>query len=93
MTPREPLTRRAAYDRALALGMNEPQLEHLRRRGMGVKNTVAVVTDPADRIRTDWADAAEAVAAFLRMQVRGFRDYGDALDSLSDSAREASAGD
>jgi predicted RNA polymerase sigma factor len=23
---------RAAYDRALALGMKEPQLEHLRRR-------------------------------------------------------------
>ena len=62
-------------------------LEHLRRRGLGVKNKVAVVTDPADRVRTDRADAAEAVAAFLRMQVRSFRDYGAALDWLSEADR------
>jgi hypothetical protein len=68
-------------------------LEHLRRRGLGVKNKVAVVTDRADRVRTDRADAAEAVAAFLLMQVRSFRDYGDALDWLNEPARETSAGD
>ena len=62
-------------------------LEHLRRRGLGVKNKVAVVTDPADRVRTDRADAAEAVAAFLLMQVRSFRDYGAALDWLSEVER------
>jgi hypothetical protein len=62
-------------------------LEHLRRRGLGVKNKVAVVTDPADGVRTDRADAAEAVAAFLRMQVRSFRDYGAALDWLSEVER------
>ena len=62
-------------------------LEHLRRRGLGVKNKVAVVTDPADEVRTDRADAAEAVAAFLLMQVRSFRDYGDALDWLSEVER------
>ena len=62
-------------------------LEHLRRRGLGVKNKVAVVTDPADRDRTDRADAAEAVAAFLGMQVRSFRDYGAALDWLSEGDR------
>ncbi len=60
-------------------------LEHLRRQGLGVKNKVAVVTDPADRVRTDRVDAAEAVAAFLRMQVRSFRDYGAALDWLSEA--------
>jgi hypothetical protein len=60
-------------------------LEYLRRRGLGVKNKVAVVTDPGDRARTDRADAAEAVAAFLRMQVRSFRDYGAALDWLSEA--------
>ena len=62
-------------------------LEYLRRRGLGVKNKVAVVTDPADELRTDRADAAEAVAAFLLMQVRSFRDYGDALDWLSEVER------
>jgi hypothetical protein len=62
-------------------------LEHLRRRGLGVENKIAVVTDPADRDRTDRANAAEAVAAFLRMQVRSFRDYGDALDWLSEEDR------
>ena len=62
-------------------------LEHLRRRGLGVKNKVAVVTDPGDRARTDRADTAEVVAAFLRMQVRSFRDYGAALDWLSEPDR------
>jgi hypothetical protein len=58
-------------------------LEHLRRLGLGVENKVAVVTDPGDGVRTDRADAAEAVAALLRMQVRSFRDYGAALDWLA----------
>jgi hypothetical protein len=65
-------------------------LEHLRRRGLGVKNKVAVVTDSADGVRTDRADAAEAVAAFLLMQVRSFRDYGAALDWLSEVERSPS---
>ena len=59
----------------------------MRRLGLGVKNKVAVVTDPADGVRTDRADAAEAVATFLRMQVRSFRDYGAALDWLSEDER------
>src|SRR6185312_897538 len=54
-------------------------LEYLRRRGLGVENKVAVVTDPADKVRTDRADAAEAVAAHMRLRVRSFRDYGAAL--------------
>ena len=62
-------------------------LEYLRRRGLGVKNKVAVVTDPGDRARTDRADTAEVVAAFLRMQVRSFRDYGAALDWLNEEER------
>ena len=62
-------------------------LEYLRHRGVGVKNKVAVVTDPGDRARTDRADTAEVVAAFLRMQVRSFRDYGAALDWLSEADR------
>jgi hypothetical protein len=60
-------------------------LEHLSRLGLGVKNKVAVVTDPADEVRTDRADAAEVVAALLQMQVRSFRDYGAALDWLSEA--------
>jgi hypothetical protein len=48
-----------------------------------VKNKVAVVTDPGDGVRTDRADAAEAVAALLRMHVRSFRDYAAALDWLA----------
>ena len=62
-------------------------LEYLRRRGLGVKNKVAVVTDPGDGVRTDRADAAEAVAAFLLMQVRSFRDYAAALDWLNEEDR------
>ena len=62
-------------------------LEYLRHRGVGVKNKVAVVTDPGDRTRSDRADTAEADAAFLRMQVRSFRDYGAALDWLSEADR------
>ena len=62
-------------------------LEHLRRRGLGVENKVAVVTDPADGVRADRADTAEAVAALLRMQVRSFRDYVAALDWLSEADR------
>jgi hypothetical protein len=62
-------------------------LQYLRRRGLGVKNKVAVVTDPGDRVRTDRSDTAEAVAAFLLMQVRSFRDYGAALDWLSEADR------
>ncbi len=62
-------------------------LEHLRQRGLGLENKIAVVTDPADEVRGDRADAAEAVAAFLRMQVRSFRDYGAALDWLNQAER------
>ena len=62
-------------------------LEHLRQLDLGVKNKVAIVTDPADEVRGDRADAAEAVAAFLRMQVRSFRDYGAALDWLNEAER------
>jgi hypothetical protein len=62
-------------------------LEHLRQLDLGVKNKVAIVTDPADEERGDRADAAEAVAAFLEMQVRSFRDYGAALDWLNEAER------
>src|SRR5262249_13260708 len=67
-------------------------LEQLRRRCLGVKNKVAVLTDPGDGVRTDRADAAEAVAALLRMQVRSFRDYGAALDWLSEADRGGPGG-
>ena len=62
-------------------------MEHLRGLGLGVKNKVAIVTDPADGVRTERADAAEAVAAFLRMRIRSFSDYGAALDWLSEAER------
>jgi hypothetical protein len=67
-------------------------LEELRRRGLGMENKVAVVTDPGDGIRTDRADAAEAVAAHMLMHVRSFRDYAAALDWLSERP-DAAAGD
>ena len=62
-------------------------LTYLRRRGLGVANKVAIVTDPADRDRSDRADAVEAIAAHMLMHVRSFRDYGDALDWLSEADR------
>ena len=62
-------------------------LTYLRRRGLGVANKIAIVTDADDRIRSDRADAAEAIATHMLMRVRSFRDYGDALDWLSDVDR------
>jgi hypothetical protein len=62
-------------------------LTYLRRRGLGVANKIAIVTDPDDRTRSDRADAAEAIATHMLMRVRSFRDYGDALDWLSDVDR------
>jgi hypothetical protein len=58
-------------------------LEHLRRRGPGVANKLAVITDPADRGRTDRDDAVEAVAAHMLRHVRSFRDDAAALDWLA----------
>src|SRR5262249_4354825 len=49
-------------------------LTYLRRRGLGVANKVAIVTDAADRARSDRADAAEAIATHMLMRVRSFRD-------------------
>lgn len=60
-------------------------LTYLKCQGLGVATKVAIVTDPADRVRTDRADAAEAIAAHMLMRVRSFRDYGDALDWLSET--------
>jgi hypothetical protein len=62
-------------------------LTYLKRQGLGVATKVAIVTDPADRVRSDRADAAEAIAAHMLMQVRSFRDYGHALDWLSEEDR------
>jgi hypothetical protein len=64
-------------------GLLARALEHLRGLGVGVTNKVAIVTNPADEVRRERADAAEAVAALLRMQVRSFSDYGAALDWIS----------
>jgi hypothetical protein len=57
---------------------------YLRRLGLGVLNRVAIVTDPADEVRSERAQIAERIATQLGMHVRSFQDYSEALDWLND---------
>jgi hypothetical protein len=57
-------------------------LEHLRRRHLGTRNRVAVVIDPTDSARVELMHAVHRAADALGMSVRGFSDYGLALDYL-----------
>jgi hypothetical protein len=61
-------------------------LELLRRRGLGVDNKVAMVTDRDDIVRTDRAAAAQRIARDLGMHLRAFTDYVDALEWLNSPA-------
>jgi hypothetical protein len=56
----------------------------IERRGLGVKNKVAIVVDRDDEARVDRALACERIAAHMGMRLRGFADYGAALDWLSE---------
>jgi hypothetical protein len=58
-------------------------MSDLERRGLGVKNKLAIVFDPADEARADRASVAERIALEMGMQLRGFDDYAAALDWLS----------
>jgi hypothetical protein len=58
-------------------------LEHLRRRGLGVLNRLAIVIDRDDDARTLRLVALEQIAATMGMVVRGFGDYAAALKWLS----------
>jgi hypothetical protein len=46
-------------------------LDHLRRRGVGVLNRLALVTDPADEERSDRTHRAEAIAAQMGVGIAG----------------------
>ena len=56
----------------------------LRALGIGVLNRVAIVTDQDDEIRTERVLVAEQIATLQGMHIRGFVDYGEALDWLND---------
>jgi hypothetical protein len=58
-------------------------LEHLRRRGVGVLDRVAIVVDRDDAARTLRLVEVEQIAATMQMRLRGFGDYGAALEWLS----------
>jgi hypothetical protein len=57
---------------------------YLRDLGLGVLNRIAIVTDPADELRTEPVAVAERIALLLGMHLRGFQDYSEALDWLND---------
>ena len=59
-------------------------ISYLRRQGVGVLNRVALVTDPADVVRSERAQAAERIAALMGVHLRSFQDYSEALDWLND---------
>jgi hypothetical protein len=65
-------------------------LSELERRGLGVENKLAIVVDRDDVARVERALACERIAAHMGMRLRGFADYGAALDWLSERP-EASA--
>jgi hypothetical protein len=58
-------------------------LEHMRRRGLGVDNKVAIVIDPGDAPRLARMGTAEIGAARMGMELRAFVDYKAALDWLN----------
>jgi hypothetical protein len=55
----------------------------LRAGGLGVKNKLAIVFDPANAARADRTSVAERIAPELGMQRRGLDDAAAALDWLS----------
>ena len=59
-------------------------VSYLRRVGVGVLNRVAIVTDPADELRSERVQIAERIALLMEMHLRSFQDYSEALDWLND---------
>jgi hypothetical protein len=59
-------------------------LSELKQRGLGVENKLAIVVDRDDEARVVRALACERTAERMGMRVRGFADYGAALDWLSE---------
>jgi hypothetical protein len=59
-------------------------VEEVRRRGIGLSNRLAILVDPGDLVRVDRIQSAEGIAALQGLHIRGFADYGEALDWLSD---------
>jgi hypothetical protein len=58
-------------------------LSELQRRGLGVLNRLTIVIDRDDDARTLRLVALEQIAATMGMRLRGFADYGAALEWLS----------
>src|SRR5262245_14861435 len=50
-------------------------VRYLHGLRIGVLNRVAIVTDPADEVRSERVRIAELIAREMEMQLRGFQDY------------------
>jgi hypothetical protein len=61
-------------------------LSELQRRGLGVANRLAIIIDRDDVSRMLRLVALEQIAATMGMHLRGFGDYGAALEWLSGPA-------
>jgi hypothetical protein len=61
-------------------------LHELLRRGIGVANKVAIVYDPADKVRATLFVRGEEIAAQMGVRLRSFDDTADALEWLSSPA-------
>lgn len=59
-------------------------VRYLHGLGVGVLNRVAIVTDPADEVRSERVRIAELIGRQMEMQFRGFQDYAEALYWLND---------
>lgn len=59
-------------------------VSYLHGLSVGVVNRVAILTDPADEVRSDRVQVAERIAGLMGMHLRGFQEYGAALDWLND---------
>jgi hypothetical protein len=64
-------------------------ISYLASKGVGEVNKLAIVVDPADPVRPDRMQVAERIATLMGLHIRGFADYGEALDWLSDPNPEA----
>jgi hypothetical protein len=61
-------------------------LSFMSRRGLGLDNRMALLTDRDDTVRTERALAAERAAAHMGLHVRAFTDHSDAMDWLNSPA-------
>jgi hypothetical protein len=58
-------------------------ISYLASKGVGEVNKLAIVVDPDDPERPERMEVAERIATLMGLHIRGFDDYGEALDWIS----------